>query len=138
MSSNCWYNFRGSLHPIDSIRFQTGAFEGTCPVYSLILSVNKTARFEGGAFCDKIGIYKASLQNNFDNIASYISQNRLDTLRELYNDGTVDVQSATLYIYYRNKPVKMITDMQMHGTVALSLLYEQLSQIVGSATWIKE
>ncbi|HEX7754529.1 MAG TPA: DUF6438 domain-containing protein [Niabella sp.] len=126
-------------YQLDSISLQTGACEGTCPVYALTLFANNTARFEGGAFCTRTGVYKAGLSGGlFDSIACFVDRNKMYTLKEEYNNGTVDVQSATLAIYYKNRPAKTITDMQMAGTPALTALYEQLQKIADSAGWVKE
>lgn len=124
---------------IDSIRFATGACEGNCPVYTLVLFADNTARFEGGAFSTKTGIYTARLQGSaFLDIATFIDRHRMDTLKEEYNDGAMDVQNAMLYIYYKNGKTRQIVDMQMSGTPALTELYGRMEKIAETTSWIKQ
>ena len=67
-------------YQLDSISLQTGACEGTCPVYALTLFANNTARFEGGAFVPEQVFTKPVYQAAYS-IASHASLTGIKCIR---------------------------------------------------------
>ena len=115
---------------IESIEIKTGYCFGSCPVFSLKMSKNGMADFEGIAFTKYIGKSSKKLPQKYfkelKGLANYINVKELENN---YSVNWTDDQTSTLTIIFKDHSRKVIRDYGMQGTFGLSAMYTKLKKI---------
>jgi len=140
------YNPKVVKHSIERIEFSTGPCFGTCPIFSLTLSINGKSEFTAEAYNfgddsydeNVDGKYICNLEekkwNELTELINYID---FANLEKDYAVNWTDDQSCTLKIVYDGNKIKEIRDYGLIGTFGLKKLYEQLFELRFNQNWKK-
>jgi hypothetical protein len=130
-------------HKIEKIEYSTSGCFGTCPVFNLIISSDKRAKWYAKMFNkinDKVvsGNFKAKITaDKYNEIVDLLNYIDFETLKDKYAVNWTDDQTATLKITYDNGRVKSISDYGLIGTYGLNRVYQLLYELSKNQKWKK-
>ncbi|MBO9203191.1 MULTISPECIES: DUF6438 domain-containing protein [Niastella] len=133
------YNPHPDHLKIEQINFTTTSCYGTCPVFQLTISPDKSAAFNGIRYNTVTGKFKSTIdKSTYKQLIKTINSIKLTALKNDYDVDWTDDQSVKLEIKYNNGQVKKIDDYGAIGTFGLENLYNQLFAIAKTQHWEKD
>ena len=121
----------------EKIKFKSNYCYGTCPVFEMIITKDRSATYNAISYNDETGQYKAVIPTKeFDQLISLLKYLQLDKLRNKYEVNWTDDQIITTEITYNGK-TKVISDYGAIGTFGLSNLYLMFFNFRKLIEWAK-
>jgi hypothetical protein len=132
-----------SNHKIEKIEYSTTGCYGTCPIFKLTITSDKTAIWKAEMY-NKINNKEASgnfnskiTEDKYNDIVNLLNYVDFETLKDNYAVGWTDDQSSILKITYDNGKVKSIEDYGLIGTYGLDRIYQLLFELRENQKWTK-
>ncbi|MFT5513707.1 MAG: hypothetical protein ACI8SE_002116 [Bacteroidia bacterium] len=125
---------RNQVPEIASVVFSRTVCYGTCPVYTMTITGNGLATFEGERFTDKIGSFtkqfsEVEAKTLFEDLATY----SWAAFKDEYPASVSDLPSTVFQFTYKDTNKKVIVSGE-HPS-ALDVLEHRLSKIAESDGW---
>jgi hypothetical protein len=131
-------------HKIEKIEYSTSGCYGTCPIFSLIIYSNKTAKWQAKMY-NKINDNEVSgnfnskiTKDKYNDIVNLLNYIDFESLKDNYSVSWTDDQTATITITYDNGKVKSISDYGLIGTFGLDRVYQLLFELRDNQKWTKK
>ncbi len=129
-------------HDIAKIEYETGPCFGPCPIYKLILNIDKTGIYEIKGkikiehFKTINGLYKTTIDEvHFNEIINLLNYIDFVKLENEYKVGGTDLPTCYLKITYDGGKIKKISDYGFTGTFGLAWVYALLDRIRDNQNW---
>lgn len=139
--------------PIKKIELSTNGCFGTCPIFDMEISQDKSAKFVAKHFNFKEsedafgleedwskeeGIFETKIkEKDFNNLIKLLEYVDFPQLENFYSVNWTDDQTVTLKITYGNNKVKKIEDYGAVGTYGLRKVYKTLFDFRKNQNWEK-
>lgn len=121
----------------ESIDIETGGCFGECPIFDMTINKGGSASFDAKEFNDKEGEFHSTLPDKeLAELIGLLSYLKVETLKDRYQVGWTDDQTATLRIHYDGK-TKTISDYGEIGTFGLRALYGRFFDFRRTIDWQK-
>lgn len=121
---------------IQKIEFSTTMCFGTCPVFSLRINGDRSAKYTALKFNNLDGTFNGTIDykiyNELVGLLNYID---FPNLKSSYSVNWTDDQTCTLIITYDNGKTKTITDYGKIGTYGLDRVYNILFSLRENQNW---
>jgi hypothetical protein len=139
------YNPKPNNYSIEKIEYQTTPCFGTCPVFYMSISKDRSAIFKAVIYNRKKrnlkqveGKFNATLKDSsFLEIWNLLNYIDFPNLNDNYAVNWTDDQTCTLTITYNNGQVKKIRDYGLIGSYGLDRLYQLLFDLRFNQDWNK-
>jgi hypothetical protein len=127
------YNPKPKNEAISSIKVTTTQCFGLCPVFSLELTADEMAQFNGMQNTPVIGKHSFKLQQDtFKDLEDLLNYMDVEHLKSNYAVGWTDDQTATLTVTFADGREKTIVDYGMQGTPGLKAVFRKMIGLVQS------
>lgn len=136
-------NSKPANHKVEKIEYHTTKCYGSCPVFSLVINSDQTARWtaeKNNMINNKevIGSFKAEInQEVYSNIVNLLNYIDFESLDDNYAISMSDNPTSTLIVTYDHGKVKTIEDYGLDGTLGLRNLYQILFDLRLNQKWTK-
>lgn len=140
------HNPKPVFHAIEKIEYFTSPCYGTCPVFQLTLTEDKTGYFipKLHNFSDDYdgqkdeGFFTTSVASEkYNEITALLTYLDFENLDDYYSLSSTDHPGCTLRITYDNGHVKEIGNYGQEGTYGLMKVYQLLADLRFNQKWLK-
>ena len=133
------FNSNQRSSKISSVLFSSSQCFGECPVYSIEVSSDGSAKYNAIRYLDSIGEFEAVISDTevakLFNLLDYI---KFETLKSEYRIRVSDHSTATLEIVFDDGKRKKISDYGECGTIGLKRVYETMYDLTKRIAWKKK
>jgi hypothetical protein len=124
-------------HKIEKIEYETGFCFGSCPVFSMKITSDRKAIYEGNNYNFPDGKYRGIVDSaHYNMLTSLLNYIHFTELDSGYFVTWSDDQDCTLIITYDGGKIKKIDDYGLLGTYGLNRIYSILFDMRDDQKWI--
>jgi len=114
-------------HSIESVRFNTTRCFGTCPEFGLLIQSDRKVLYTARKFNDPDGNFEGTITpETYAQLIALLDEIDFPNLKNKYEAGWTDDQTAVLTIQYDGNKTKTILDYGLQGTEGLCKIYKLL------------
>jgi Domain of unknown function (DUF6438) len=118
---------------ITAIELRTTPCYGTCPAFTLRLTADGVARYEGREYAPRVGSFTSRV--DFERIAAWIDSQQPETLAAEYASGYVDTPVTTLVVERGKSKTTVTTRMMSDSPVRLEGIVLALDGLSDRLRW---
>ena len=130
------FNIAPQNHNIEKIEYSTTGCYGSCPIFSLDINSDRTAKFNATRYNEPDGKFGGIINDvDYSTLIALLNYIDFPNLKNNYSVNWTDDQGCTLTITYDNGKTKTINDYGLIGTYGLDRTYDFLFNLRKNQNW---